>query len=145
MKQVRILNSECLLFFYFWHSNFSTENAKAIYRLFIKQVVDIQQIFPPSVFAVINFHALVRPKWSISKVARQTDTDHHQQHVGWSQPETTRGASTWGLIVDHRSNISQGLRLHVIQLTHASLLTPTLEFINNIYNKWLIHNCQYNI
>lgn len=77
----------------------------SIYRLLTIEVVYIQQIFPPSVLAVIYFNALVRPKWSISKVARQTDTDHHQQHVGWSQPETTRGASTWGLNVDHRSNM----------------------------------------
>lgn len=50
-----------------------------------QEIINVQEIVPPGVFAIVDFNASLWPVRTISPVLKQRNINHHDQHVRWSE------------------------------------------------------------
>lgn len=50
-----------------------------------QEIINVQKIVPPRVFAIVDFNASLWPVRTISPVLKQRNINHHDQHVRWSK------------------------------------------------------------
>ena len=60
------------------------------------EVVDVEEVGPPVVLAVVSVRIAGRPEGPLAPVWVQTHVHHNHQHVGWRQsgPGTTTTTTT---------------------------------------------------